>query len=83
MFFADNTVVVLFFSTFGVLEVKKKGKFAMGLRGLGRVGVCSKRCLSTFAAVLEEEVSAFPKARSLTCCVLKSHPFGIQAKAPG
>ena len=31
-------------------------------RGEWRVGVCSKRCLSTFAAVLGEDVCAFPKS---------------------
>lgn len=36
----------------------------VGLRRLGRVGVCSKNGLCTFAAVLEKVACAFPKSKA-------------------
>lgn len=46
----------------------------MGLRRLGRVGVCSKNGLCTFAAVLEEDICALPKRElfDLMCFEIES-----------
>ena len=49
----------------------------VGLRRLGRVGVYSKICLCTFAAVLEEDICALPKRElfDLMCFEIASSQY--------